>query len=105
LDKSIDLCANIINLSAEIDVVQEFNAEGATLPSTSHPHAVRMLMMIGAVFQLLSDVLYKRYREDKRFALQTRGAVASAEAMQIDAKEAAQRLTQHLTCQRSCFTP
>ena len=58
-------------------------------------------MMIGAVFQLLADVLYKRYREDKRFALQTRGAVASAvETMQLDAIGAAKRLTQHLHAKR-----
>jgi hypothetical protein len=54
-------------------------------------------MMIGAVFQLLAEVLYKRYREDKRFALQTRGSVASpVDAMQLDAIEASKRLTQHL---------
>ena len=99
LDKSIDLCAKHYQLdAAQMNVVQEFNAEGATLSTTSeHPHALECLMMIGAVFQLLADVLYKRYREDKRFALQTRGAVASAvEAMQLDAIEAAKRLTQHL---------
>ncbi|WP_171062394.1 hypothetical protein [Acinetobacter modestus] len=99
LDKSIDLCAKHYQLdAAQMNVVQEFNAEGATLSTTSeHPHALECLMMIGAVFQLLADVLYKRYREDKRFALQTRGAVASAvDAMQLDAIEAAKRLTQHL---------
>lgn len=99
LDKSIDLCAKHYQLDvAQIRVVQEFNAEGATLSTTSeHAHALECLMMVGAVFQLLADVLYKRYREDKRFALQTRGAVASAvDAMQLDAIEAAKRLTQHL---------
>ena len=46
-------------------------------------------------FPIISDVSsIKRYREDKRFALQTRGAVASAvDAMQLDAIEAAKRLT------------
>lgn len=99
LDKSIDLCAKHYQLDvAQIRVIQEFNAEGATLSTTSeHAHALECLMMVGAVFQLLADVLYKRYREDKRFALQTRGAVASAvDAMQLDAIEAAKRLTQHL---------
>lgn len=73
----------------DIEVVEEFNADGATLAiSTSHTHAVECLLMIGTVFQLLSDVLYKRYREDKRFALQTRSATCNAvEAMQIDAKK------------------
>ena len=88
----------------DIEVVDEFNAEGATLAiSTSHTHAVECLLMIGTVFQLLSDVLYKRYREDKRFALQTRSATCNAvEAMQIDAK-AAQRLAQHLHAKESAL--
>ena len=84
--------------ASHIHVVQQFNAEGATLSTTlEKPHALECLMMVGAVFQLLAEVLYKRYREDKRFALQTRGAVASAvDAMQLDAIEASKRLTQHL---------
>lgn len=99
LDKSIDLSTKHYQIdSTQIHVVQEFSAEGATLSTTlEQPEALECLMMIGAVFQLLSDVLYKRYREDKRFALQTRGAVASAvDAMQLDAVEAAKRLTQHI---------
>ena len=99
LDKSIDLCSRHYQMDAShIHVVQQFNAEGATLSTTlEKPRALECLMMVGAVFQLLAEVLYKRYREDKRFALQTRGAVASAvDAMQLDAIEASKRLTQHL---------
>ena len=99
LDKSIDLCSRHYQMDAShIHVVQQFNAEGATLSTTlEKPRALECLMMVGAVFQLLAEVLYKRYREDKRFALQTRGAVASAvDAMQLDAVDAAKRLTQHL---------
>ncbi|QER38243.1 hypothetical protein F2A31_00365 [Acinetobacter suaedae] len=99
LDKSIDLSTKHYQIdSKKIHIVQEFSAEGATLSTTSEqPETLECLMMVGAVFQLLSDVLYKRYREDKRFALQTRGAVASAvDAMQLDAVEAAKRLTQHI---------
>lgn len=99
LDKSIDLCAKHYGIdAAKIQVTQEFDSEGATLTTnTEQPQALECLMMVGAVFQLLSDVLYKRYREDKRFALQTRGAVAGAvDAMQLGAVEAAKRLTQHL---------
>ena len=106
LDKSIDLCAKHYQLDvAQIRVIQEFNAEGATLSTTSeHAHALECLMMVGAVFQLLADVLYKRYREDKRFALQTRGAVASAvDAMQLDAVEAAKRLAQHLEAKQAAL--
>lgn len=99
LDKSIDLCAKHYQIDpSKICVEQEFNAEGATLSTQSdQTHALECLMMIGAVFQLLAEVLYKRYREDKRFALQTRGSVASpVDAMQLDAIEASKRLTQHL---------
>ncbi|ENW83239.1 hypothetical protein F909_00831 [Acinetobacter sp. ANC 3929] len=99
LDKSIALCAKHYQIdAAKIQVIQEFNADGASLATTAeNSHALECLMMVGAVFQLLADVLYKRYREDKRFALQTRGAVASAvDAMQLDAVEAAKRLAQHL---------
>ncbi|ENW07252.1 hypothetical protein F933_01720 [Acinetobacter beijerinckii CIP 110307] len=99
LDKSIDLCSKHYQInSTQIRIEQEFNAEGATLTTSSnHPQALECLMMVGAVFQLLADVLYKRYREDKRFALQTRAAVSNAvDAMQLDAIEAAKRLTQHL---------
>ncbi|MFN4318634.1 hypothetical protein [Acinetobacter parvus] len=99
LDKSIDLCSRHYQMDAShIHVVQQFNAEGATLSTTlEKPHALECLMMVGAVFQLLAEVLYKRYREDKRFALQTRGAVTGAvDAMQLDAIEASKCLTQHL---------
>lgn len=99
LDKSIDLCSKHYQIdSTQIRVEQEFNAEGSTLTTSSnHPQALECLMMVGAVFQLLADVLYKRYREDKRFALQTRAAVSNAvDAMQLDAIAAAKRLTQHL---------
>ena len=99
LDKSIALCTQHYQIDAsQIQVMQEFDAEGATLTTQTEPaQNIECLMMIGAVFNLLAEVLYKRYREDKRFALQTRGAVAGAvEAMQLDAIEAAKRLTQHL---------
>ena len=106
LDKSIDLCVKHYQLDPTvIQVDQIFNAEGATLSTMGEQeNALECLMMIGAVFQLLSDVLYKRYREDKRFALQTRGAVASAvEAMQLDAIESAKRLTQHLSAKEAAL--
>lgn len=59
--------------------------------------------MISTVFQLLSDVLYKRYREEKRFVLQTRSAISShVEAMQLSPVQAAERLVQQLTAKRCC---
>ncbi|ECE6725788.1 hypothetical protein [Acinetobacter ursingii] len=106
LNKSIELCAKHYQLSpSTINVIHEFNANGADLSiSDQDAHAVECLLMIGSVFQLLSDVLYKRYREDKRFALQTRSATSTAvTAMQLDAVQAAQRLTSHLHAKESAL--
>lgn len=99
LNKSIELCAQHYKLNSQ-DFIrnQEFNQQGATVSVCSDiPRAAECLLMVGSVFQLLAEVLYKRYREEKRFVLQTRCSVASAvEAMQLDAAQAAQRLTHHL---------
>lgn len=106
LNKSIELCSQHYRLSASnITVINEFDANGANLTiSEKAPKAVECLLMIGAVFQLLSEVLYKRYREDKRFALQTRSAVSTqVEAMQLNAIEAAQRLTGYLHAKESAL--
>ena len=106
LNKSIELCTQHYRLnSSQLQVSQEFSPEGATVcVAKSTPQAVECLIMVGAVFQLLSEVLYKRYREDKRFALQTRSAVATAvEAMQLSAEQAAERLAQQLTAKESAL--
>lgn len=99
LNKSIELCAQHFKLNSH-DFVrnQEFNQNGAIVSiSATQTNAAECLLMIASVFQLLSEVLYKRYREDKRFVLQTRCAVSSAvEAMQLDALQASERLTHHL---------
>ncbi len=99
LNKSIELCAQHFKLNSKDFVIhQAFNQHGAILSiDTEKPDAAQSILMIGSVFQLLSEVLYKRYREDKRFVLQTRCAVTtSVEAMQLDAKHAAERLVNHL---------
>ena len=99
LNKSIDLCAQHYQLNKQDFVIsREFDRQGAVLSvSSAQNNASQCLLMIGSVFQLLSEVLYKRYREDKRFVLQTRCAVASpVEAMQLDALQASERLTHHL---------
>ncbi|WP_343597852.1 hypothetical protein [Acinetobacter sp.] len=106
LKKSTELCAKHYQLnSADFKVEQEFDHEGATLSTTTqHPKATECLLMIGTVFQLLSEVLYKRYREEKRFVLQTRSAVAGmVEDMQLDAAQAATRLAHHLTAKESAL--
>ncbi|SPL69192.1 hypothetical protein [Acinetobacter stercoris] len=99
LNKSIELCTAHFNLQVkDINVSQNFDYQGATIQIISRlPNATECIVMIGTVFQLLSEVLYKRYREDKRFVLQTRSAVATAvEAMQLNSVQAAERLAQHL---------
>ncbi|AXY58219.1 hypothetical protein CDG60_17645 [Acinetobacter chinensis] len=104
LNKSIELCLQHYKLNrSDITTVQQFCEQGATLTiSAETPNSVECLTMIGTVFQLLSDVLYKRYREEKRFVLQTRSAVSSAvDAMQLSSVQAAERLVQHLSAKES----
>ena len=99
LNKSISLCAQHFQLNQhDFTVHHEFDQQGAVVMISANQHnATPCLMMIGSVFQLLSEVLYKRYREDKRFVLQTRCSVAApVEAMQLDALQASERLTHHL---------
>ena len=106
LNKSIELCAQHYKLSSSnFHIDQGFSKKGVTITtSASLPDAVACLAMISSVFQLLSEVLYKRYREDKRFVLQTRLAISTAvEAMQIDAVEAAQRLAHNLIAKESAL--
>lgn len=99
LSKSIELSAQHFKLSSkDFTIHQEFSQNGALISiDAEKPDAAQCILMIGSVFQLLSEVLYKRYREDKRFVLQTRCAVTNAvEAMQLDALKAAERLANHL---------
>ena len=99
LNKSIGLCAQHYQLNTEDFVInREFDKQGAVISMSGlQNNAAQCLLMIGSVFQLLSDVLYKRYREDKRFVLQTRCTVTSpVDAMQLDALQASERLTHHL---------
>ena len=106
LNKSIELCVQHYKLNqSDLHQTQSFDHTGTTLSiAADKPSAVPCLTMIGTVFQLLSDVLYKRYREDKRFVLQTRAAVSSdVEAMQLNAEQAAQRLVQQLSAKESAI--
>lgn len=106
LQKSIELSCKHYHVNPnEIQVANEFNQQGANLiMSKPTTQGTLCLLMTGSVFQLLSDVLYKRYREDKRFALQTRFTVSTAiEAMQLNPIEAAQRLTGYLHAKESAL--
>ncbi|MEK5745337.1 hypothetical protein VXE41_20965, partial [Acinetobacter variabilis] len=84
--------------SSDVWTVHKFDEKGATLSiAADKPNALACLTLISYVFQLLSEVLYKRYREDKRFVLQTRSAIASkVDEMQLNSAQAAERLAQQL---------
>jgi hypothetical protein len=106
LNKATELCVQHYKLnSSDITTVHKFDEHGATISMTVEtPNAVPCLVMISTVFQLLSDVLYKRYREEKRFVLQTRSAISShVEAMQLSPVQAAERLVQQLTAKESAI--
>ncbi|WOE30925.1 MULTISPECIES: hypothetical protein [unclassified Acinetobacter] len=106
LNKSIELCVQHYKLNcSDIQSIQSFNESGATISiAADKPEAARCMAMIGTVFQLLSEVLYKRYREDKRFVLQTRSALSSdVESMQLSSVEAAERLTHVLAAKESAL--
>ena len=56
----------------EIQVANEFNQQGANLiMSKPTTQGTLCLLMTGSVFQLLSDVLYKRYFQGKAFSKST----------------------------------
>ena len=106
LNKATELCVQRYKLnSSDICTVHKFDEKGATISiAADKPNALTCLTMISAVFQLLSEVLYKRYREEKRFVLQTRSAIASkVEEMQLSSVQAAERLTQHLVAKESAL--
>ena len=106
LNKTAELCVQHYKLnSSDISTVHKFDEHGATISmSVETPNAVQCLMMISTVFQLLSDVLYKRYREEKRFVLQTRSAISShVEAMHLTPVQAAERLVQQLAAKESAI--
>ena len=106
LNKATELCVQRYKLnSSDICTVHKFDEKGATISiAADKPNALACLTMISAVFQLLSEVLYRRYREEKRFVLQTRSAIASkVEQMQLSSVQAAERLTQHLVAKESAL--
>ena len=104
LNKSIELCVQHYKLNrSDIQTVQPFHEDGATLSIAANtPNAAACMAMIGTVFQLLSEVLYKRYRAEKRFVLQTRSGLSTAvEAMQLSAVQAAERLVHQLSAREN----
>lgn len=106
LNKATELCVQRYKLNgSDISTVHKFDEKGATISiAADKPNTLACLTMISAVFQLLSEVLYKRYREEKRFVLQTRSAIASkVEEMQLSSVQASERLSQHLVAKESAL--
>ena len=106
LNKATELCVQRYKLNgSDISTVHKFDEKGTTISiAADKPNALACLTMISAVFQLLSEVLYKRYREEKRFVLQTRSAIASkVEEMQLSSVQASERLSQHLVAKESAL--
>lgn len=87
-------CKHYAFAEDQIELLQKIGPQGAQLRSDAqHPNAAACLTLIGAVFQALMDTMYQRYRESRRFALQSRFAVSAAvQQMQLPAEQAAARL-------------
>ncbi|KAA8732396.1 hypothetical protein F4V57_10015 [Acinetobacter qingfengensis] len=99
LNKTIKLCLEHFELHEnQLEVIQPFFDDGALIRiDKTAPQAIPTIILVATVFQSLSDAMYKRYREDKRFALQTRSAIAEElPSMQLNAEKSAIRLAQYL---------
>lgn len=77
-------------------IVQAFGESGAMIsaPST-HSQSALFLAQLGQLFNLLTDVVYRRHRDIKRFALHTRTALAEPQHHQ-PAQALAQSLIHHV---------
>lgn len=99
LTHAVKLCQQHYQLQEQdLEIIQPFFDDGA-LVRVNQKSAVSIsaLIQVSVVFQLLSDAMYQRFRAEKRFALQTRCAIAEdLAAMQLVAEKAAIRLAQYL---------
>ena len=99
LNNAVKLCQRHYQLQEnQIEIIQPFFDDGALIRiNQKNPQMVTALIQLAVVFQLLSEAMYQRFREEKRFALQTRCAIAEAlPSMQLTAEKAAIRLGQYL---------
>lgn len=99
LNKVVELCSSHYQLKEnDLEIIQPFFDDGALVKiSSKNANLISALVQVAVVFQLLSEAMYKRYREEKRFALQTRCAIAEElPNMQLSADKAAIRLAQYL---------
>ncbi len=77
-------------------IVQPFGESGAIISASgSNPHSALFLAQLAQLFNLLTDVVYRRHREIKRFALHTRTALAEPQHNQ-PAQALAQSLIHHV---------
>lgn len=64
-------------------IEQNFAENGAIISAAgTNPNSVLFLTQVAKLFNLLTEVVYKRHREIKRFALHTRAAIAQPQANQ-----------------------
>ena len=99
LNKTLLLCQKKYELSeTDLEVIQPFFDDGALVRIRKEAKSsIAAIIQVSVVFQLLSEAMYKRYRDEKRFALQTRCAIAEdLPTMQLSADKAALRLGQYL---------
>lgn len=77
-------------------IVQAFGESGAMISApTTNPQSALFLAQLGQLFNLLTDVVYRRHRDIKRFALHTRTALAEPQHHQ-PAQALAQSLIHHV---------
>lgn len=99
LNKSIKQCIEHFGLDENtLEVIKPFFDDGALLRiKKSAKDAIPAMILLASLFQALSEATYSRYRQDKRFALQTRSAIAEElPSMQLTADKSAMRLAQYL---------
>lgn len=79
-----------------VEIRQRFNAQGARVGLTglTHTEQARYAVLLGSLFNVLTEVVYRRHREMKHFALYTRVAIA-AEQQDKTATAWAESLLKH----------
>lgn len=97
LEQAIKTFAQLQPVSApNVRIQQRFSASGAKVGLHGAPDDVlaEYAILLGSLINLLTDVVYRRHRESKHFALYTRVAVAAAQHQQT-AEQLAASLLQH----------
>lgn len=99
LNKTVALCQKHYQLSeTDLEIIQPFYDDGALVRVNKKAlNAIAAIIQVAVVFQLIFEAVYKRMRDEKRFILQTRCAIAEAlPSMQLSADKSAIRLGQYL---------